>query len=229
MNKAVIALSGGVDSATTLANAMTLRRDCHTVFFDYGSKHNTYEVDAATQIAYHYGVPFKVVNLKEAFLLFDSNLLRTGGTVPEGHYEDKSMSQTVVPGRNIIFASWMAGYAWSIGADEVWLGIHAGDHFIYPDCRPQFFMAMREAILHGTDQRVNLQAPYLTRDKGFIINEGLAWGVPYKHTRTCYKDQPVACGKCGSCQERLTAFAANNAADPLPYETRELLPKNQPA
>lgn len=223
--RALVSLSGGMDSATVLAKVVEERRigEVAAVGFSYGSKHNQYENEAARQVANHYGVPFRLIRLDEVMAGFQSALLQTGGDVPDGHYESESMNQTVVPGRNIIFASILTGLAWSQGASEVWLGIHQGDHAIYPDCRPEFLHAMNHAILAGTDERVRLVAPFLHVDKTTIIAEGLRMGVPYRLTRTCYKDQPIACGRCGACQERLEAFRENGIEDPIEYESRVML------
>jgi 7-cyano-7-deazaguanine synthase len=220
MKKAIISLSGGMDSTTVLGAAIDAGREVECVGFTYGSKHNFYENIAAQEVAEHYNVPFHLMDLSEMMSSFNSNLLKSGGDIPEGHYEAETMSQTVVPGRNIIFASMLSGYAWSRDADEVWLGIHSGDHAIYPDCRPEFYEKMREAILAGTDDRVTLQAPFLDGNKTSIIEWGLQHEVPYHLTRTCYKDQPIACGRCGACQERLEAFRNNNLEDPIEYEFR---------
>lgn len=226
MSKVIVSLSGGMDSATLLAKAVAAGHSVECVGMSYGSKHGRYEQECARRLCLHYGVPYRLVDLTEALGgLLSSDLLKTGGDVPEGHYEAESMRRTVVPGRNIIFASILAGRAWSAGADEVWLGVHAGDHFIYPDCRPQFFYAMRAAVREGTDGRVVLQAPFLHVDKAAILKEGLTLGAPYQLTRTCYKDQSVACGRCGSCQERLWSFRQNGVEDPLEYASRELIPK----
>ena len=105
------------------------------------------------------------------------------------------------------------------------MGVHAADHAIYPDCRPLFINAMQAAVFHGSGKLVTLDAPFLHISKGSIVKKGLALKTPFQLTRTCYKDQPVACGKCGSCQERLEAFATNNMIDPLPYESTEFIPK----
>lgn len=225
--KAVLALSGGLDSSTLLAYCLDEHHSVLAVGFDYGSKHSQYELGAAEMVADAYHVEFRRVSLTSFMSLFRSNLLIGQGDIPEGHYEAASMSQTVVPARNIIFASILAGLAWSENAQEVWLGIHAGDHAIYPDCRPQFFGSMSNAIHHGTDQKIKLQAPFLRETKDKIVALGLKLHVPYYITRTCYKQQQIACGKCGSCQERLAAFKANNDEDPLEYESREILPKQE--
>lgn len=225
MIKAVVSLSGGMDSVTTLADAMFSQRKVIAVGFTYGSKHNAYEHEAAKAVAQHYGIDFVHFDLSAIMAGFNSNLLKSGGDIPEGHYQQENMSQTVVPGRNLIFASVLAGFAWSKGADEVWLGIHSGDHAIYPDCRPEFFQAMNAAVELGSDGKVSLKAPFLMGNKTTIIRLGRELGVPYHLTRTCYKDQEIACGRCGACQERLEAFAANGMSDPIPYESRDLLPK----
>ncbi len=228
MTKAIVSLSGGMDSTTVLAHAVVQHHgDVAAVGFTYGSKHNQYENAAAERVAQHYGVPYKLIDLSSVMAGFKSDLMKSGGAIPEGHYEAASMSRTVVPGRNIIFASILAGIAWSEKAEQVWLGIHAGDHFIYPDCRPAFFEAMRKAVLAGTGDAATLVAPFLFASKADIVKSGLGLDVPYKLTRTCYADQEMACGRCGSCQERLDAFAANKIEDPLAYESRVILPKEE--
>ena len=224
--KAIVSLSGGMDSTTVLAEALASGCDViGCVGFDYGSKHNPYELEAAKNIAQHYKIPYSIVNLRNAMLGFQSALLDRSKAIPEGHYEAENMRQTVVPGRNIIFLSLLAGEAWSREAGQVWIGIHAGDHFIYPDCRPEFYLAMRQAVLEGTDHKVEIMAPFLYGNKTSIIKRGLELGVPYGMTRTCYQANPVACGRCGSCQERLASFEANGLRDPLEYQSRVLFPK----
>jgi 7-cyano-7-deazaguanine synthase len=218
MSKVVVSLSGGLDSTTVLGLAKAQGHEIQTVGFCYGSKHNKYENKAAVNIASHYQVPYRLIDFSSAAKGFKSNLMADGGAIPEGHYEAASMTQTVVPGRNIIFSSILAGFAWSFEYDEIWLGVHAGDHFIYPDCRPSFFVAMKTAVEEGTDKKVTMRAPFLMVDKVEIVRQGLVLKVPYLLTRTCYKDQSYACGRCGSCQERLTAFGRNGAEDPIAYE-----------
>lgn len=221
----LVSLSGGMDSATLLAHAKQQGDVKLAVSFRYGSKHNPYENEAADRIADHYEVPLMRFDLSHIFQEFSSNLLRGQGPIPEGHYEAASMSQTVVPARNIIFASVLAGLAWSNEMDQVWLGVHAGDHAIYPDCRPEFISAMQTAICAGTGSRVHLAAPFLFLNKTKIIQRGVELDVPYEMTRTCYQAQEVACGKCGSCQERLEAFFNNGIEDPIAYESRTIFPK----
>lgn len=217
---AVVSLSGGMDSATVLAEAIDQLgvKNVIAVGFKYGSKHNRWENVAAENVADSMGIPFELIDLSSVMKGFTSNLLLSGGEIPEGHYEDQNMALTVVPGRNIIFASILAGYAWSKDKNSVWLGIHSGDHFIYEDCRPAFYRSMNEAVKNGTGNRVSLHAPFLDSDKIGIIKRGLELKVPYELTRTCYKTSQVSCGKCGSCQERRAAWASLGLIDPIPYE-----------
>ena len=197
--------------------------------FTYGSKHNKYENAAAEKIAAFYQVPYELIDLTGVMKHFKSNLLQSGGEIPEGHYEAESMRQTVVPGRNMIFTSILAGLAASNDANEIWLGVHAGDHFIYPDCRPEFIVYMEKTIRLAIDApSLQIVTPFLTVTKKEILRRGLVCTpkVPYHLTRTCYKDQPIACGKCGSCQERLAAWEANGRTDPIEYESRIILTKD---
>lgn len=223
--KALVSLSGGMDSATMLAVAVSEYDEVKAIGFTYGSKHNPYENEAALNVAAHYGVEFELLDLSSVFSFMESNLLKKGEAIPEGHYQQSNMSLTVVPGRNMIFCSILAGIAWSQGARAVFLGAHSGDHVIYPDCRPEFVLNMAKAVRTGTDYAVDLKAPFLHGSKETILEWGIPNGVPYHLTRTCYKDQKVACGKCGACQERLIAFAHHGVEDPIEYESREILPK----
>ncbi len=218
--KTVLSLSGGVDSTTLYAYLLNQGHEVSPIGIQYGSKHNLYELDCAADIHFFYGSldNLPVLEMTSIFQQFKSDLLISGGPIPEGHYEDETMKATVVPCRNMIFASILAGYALSIGADSVALGIHAGDHTIYPDCRLGFYYAMRLAIQEASDSQVELIAPFLKMDKASIIKKGLAMDVPYHLTRTCYTDNTDPCGKCGACVERLEAFDKNNIKDPVLYQ-----------
>lgn len=230
MKRVMVSLSGGLDSCVTLgyvrqqlkllASMYEANRPTKmmAVGFTYGSKHNEYENEAAKNIAQHYDIEFRLIDLTAVMQSFRSNLLKSGGAIPEGHYEAPSMTQTVVPGRNMIFVSILAGLAESLEFDTIALGIHSGDHHIYPDCRPDFFVAVSQAVRESTEGRVGLYAPFINDPKQTLVKRGHELGVPFHLTRTCYKDQPVACGKCGACQERKEAFALNGLVDPLRYE-----------
>src|SRR5260370_13226971 len=138
MRKVILSLSGGMDSATLLGKCVAEGNEIETVGFTYGSKHNRYENKAALLLAEHYRVPFTLLDLSTITCHFKSVLLLGQGDIPEGHYEKASMSQTVVPSRNMIFLSILTLLAESWGCEHVWIGVHAGDHHIYPDCRPAF-------------------------------------------------------------------------------------------
>lgn len=222
-------LSGGMDSATLLGLLLDQGAEVHCCSFYYGSKHNVYERKAAAKLILHYtkmGFPVRwyEINLSEAFKNFSSNLLLSGGDIPEGHYNDENMRVTVVPGRNMIFSSIMAGLAESVGATQIALGVHAGDHHIYPDCRAEFIKALDSAIYLSSDRKVSVITPLLELDKAGILMMGYSdfvYQVPYHLTRTCYKDQEISCGKCGSCRERLEAFEKLMITDPIPYEKHD--------
>ncbi len=218
MKKAVLALSGGMDSTTVLAWLLNQKYDVVCVSFNYGSKHNPYENKAALEVAKHYDVKIQEIDMRGIMKGFQSNLLTSGGDIPEGHYNDSTMSKTVVPARNIIFLSILAGVAWSNGASKIAIGIHQGDHAIYADCRTEFYKAMDTAIFLGTDRKVDIMAPFVETDKTGIIEWGFEHNVPYHLTRTCYKAQEISCGKCGSCIERLEAFQFHKIKDPISYE-----------
>jgi len=225
MKKAILSLSGGLDSCTTLVWLLNQGYSVLCIFFEYGSKHNRWENVKAVDFFLHYARLFpppqldlRTVDLSATFASFKSDLLTSGGAIPEGHYAAENMKATVVPARNMIFLSVLAGLAESENIDNIALGIHQGDHEIYPDCRPSFFTAMGEAIQEGTSNSVSLLAPFLTKNKIDIVRYGNEFNLPFYKTRTCYKDQPLACGKCGSCVERLDAFNKNGLIDPVHYE-----------
>jgi len=221
MEKVVLGLSGGMDSSTLAGYYLAKGYEVHPLIFTYGSKHNKYENECAFKIAKVLGCHTpKLVKLDFIKDLFKSNLLQDQGEIPEGHYEDENMTKTVVPGRNSIFITIMSGYAESIGASIIAAGVHAGDHHIYPDCRPDFINAMCHAILKSSENKVLLEAPFLNYTKIDILKIGYSFKtpLPYELTRTCYKDQELSCGKCGSCQERLEAFNLLGKQDPIEYE-----------
>ena len=216
--KVILSLSGGLDSAVLLASLFAKGHEILAVTFDYGSKHGEYEIKAAKSLAAWFGVKHQVMDVSGIFSGFNSALLKVDSrAIPEGHYEDVTMKQTVVPCRNMIFATILAGLAQSLLYDAVYLGIHAGDHAIYPDCRPEFKARLNEAIVAATEGEVSLLAPFINMTKGSIVYEGKKIGAPFELTRTCYKNQELPCGVCGSCCERLTAFEENGMVDPVQY------------
>ncbi len=234
--KVVVAVSGGLDSAVVLAAGVKAygADAVRAVHFKYPSKHSAWEGIAARNVAGHFGVKYTVVSFESPFagMYFasggaDSTLLLSGAAVPEGHYQEESMRSTVVPGRNLLFASALAAvaetYARRQGAtprDQVLigLGVHQGDHFIYPDCRPAFVSALRLVVQASTENLVDVWTPLMSSDKEDVVKAGHDLGVPFALTRTCYTTDEEACGRCGSCRERLEAFDKNGLTDPIPYQ-----------
>jgi 7-cyano-7-deazaguanine synthase len=150
-------------------------------------------------------------------LLGNNSLSSREIEVPEGHYEEESMKLTIVPNRNMIMLSVAIGWAVSLKYDAVAYGAHAGDHAIYPDCRPEFASAMDQAARLCDWQPIELLRPFVNDDKGDIAKRGHDLGVPFHLTWTCYKGEALHCGKCGACQERIEAFAKYQLDDPAVY------------
>ena len=216
--KAVVIYSGGMDSFTILNRALQDGYDLYALTFDYGQKHKK-EIRYAADVCTGLGIPHRVIDITAINQLLQSSSLTSDKEIPEGHYEAANMKSTVVPNRNMILLSLAIGYAVDIGASKVFYGAHSGDHAIYPDCRPDFVHAMNRVAKLANYEPVDIVTPYLNSDKIEILADGLKMGLDYSRTWTCYNGREKACGKCGSCTERLEAFAANNASDPLAYES----------
>lgn len=205
--KAVVVLSGGMDS--TAALAWTIKQgftEVECLSFWYGSKHNDREWVSAQAVAAHYGVSIKRARLDFIADTFKSDLLQSGGDIPEGHYADASMKKTVVPFRNGIMLSIAAGFAESQDAEAVVIGNHFGDHAIYPDCRATFITAISDAVSLGTYKKIAILSPFCFVAKGDIVKFGISRKVPFHLTYSCYNGGEVHCGKCGTCVERKEAF-----------------------
>ena len=222
--KTLVLLSGGMDSVTALFWAARHHEVVGCVSFDYGSKHNPKEIPMAAWQAGQLKVPHQVISLGFVNELFTSDLLASGGDIPEGHYAEQSMKRTVVPFRNGIMLAIACGLAESQEAQGLVIAAHAGDHAIYPDCREPFMQSMAEAMRHGTYAAVELLRPFIAYDKAEIVRQGSRMGVDYAHTWSCYKGNDVHCGKCGTCVERREAFLQAGVADPTLYESTEPLP-----
>ena len=215
--QAVIILSGGMDSTTLLYDLVQQGYDVHAVSFDYRQKHRK-EIDCAKATCARLHIPHKVIDAGFLGGIAPSSLTRPDWKVPEGSYADDTMKQTVVPNRNMVLLSIAAAYALGTGAHRLFYGAHAGDHTIYPDCRPAFVSAMATAFHLCDWNDLVLEAPYLYLTKGGIVKRGLSLGVDYAMTWTCYAGGEKSCGKCGSCDERLAAFREAGATDPLEYK-----------
>lgn len=219
MEKTVVVLSGGMDSVTLLHRIVSEvgAENTKAISFNYGQRHSR-ELEFARANTLKLGVEHKIVDISTINDLLGGSSLTDDIAVPHGHYADENMKKTVVPNRNSIMANIAIGYAVSLEFDRVALGVHAGDHAIYPDCRPEFIEALNNLAQIANYKAISIYAPYLNDTKVEIVKDGLSLGVDYGLTWTCYEGKIKACGKCGSCQERLEAFEINGKKDPLIYE-----------
>ena len=202
--KIVAILSGGMDSTTMVYDLISQGHVVSCLSFDYGQKHSK-ELLCAKKTCEKLAIDHKIVPLSIRDLISNS-ALTSDESVPEGHYADENMKRTVVPNRNMVMLSLAAAYAINIGAEAVAYGAHAGDHTIYPDCRPEFYNAMAAAFLLCDFKPLQFIAPYMDIDKGDIAVIGKSLGVPYEDTWTCYKGEEKPCGVCGACVERAEAM-----------------------
>lgn len=209
----IIVVSGGVDSVTLMHEYKN--RIALAVTFNYGSNHNAREIECARRQCALLDIEHLVIPLDFIGKYFESSLLSGGGAIPEGHYESENMRSTVVPFRNGIMLSVACGLAESRGLKFVMIANHGGDHAIYPDCRGGFIDAMSRAMVEGTYDGVEIFAPYTDITKTEIVTRGLALGVDYSLTYSCYKGEEKPCGVCGTCVERKEAFEQAGAVDPL--------------
>jgi 7-cyano-7-deazaguanine synthase len=213
--RAVLILSGGVDSATLLFKMLAEGYQVFALTFDYGQRHRK-EIDCARRLAQAARIPHRTVDLTSiAGLLGDSALLG-GKEVPSCHYTEEAARQTIVPNRNMIMLSVAAGYAEAKDIPEIFYAAHRNDATIYPDCREEFVEALGHAIRLATAWNpVSLRAPFVKMTKAEIVRLGLALDVPYELTWSCYRGGDRPCRRCPTCIEREEAFALNKARDPL--------------
>jgi 7-cyano-7-deazaguanine synthase len=225
-----VILSGGMDSATLLYHVYGIAEDeLYALSFDYGQRHRR-ELECAAKLAGDLYVSHQIIPLDFLKAMTPkSSLTDDSVPTPEGHYAADNMKQTVVPGRNTLFLSIALASAQgrlaTLGDDwraVIYYGAHAGDHTIYPDCRKAYVRNMEGVIEEASEERVELMVPFLDWSKGDIAEYGVhSLEVPFEHTHTCYNGTVPACGKCGSCTERLSAFDDAFATDPLEYADRE--------
>lgn len=212
----VVILSGGMDSTTALYKMVEKygAKHVHAISFDYGQRHKK-ELKFAKLTTIKLGVKHIFIKMNN---IFANSALTGDKEVPEGNYEDESMKDTVVPFRNTIMLSYAFAYAASSLIPKVVLGVHGGDHTIYPDCREEYIQAMRLIGLLGDYYKVEIVTPYQGYTKTLILAEGDDLKVDYNLTWSCYKGNEKACGKCGTCVERLEAFKFFGMEDPIEYE-----------
>jgi 7-cyano-7-deazaguanine synthase len=220
--RAVVVLSGGLDSTTM---AYSLRAEGYAlaaISFDYGQRHRK-ELDFAEQISADLGAAWTLIDLHAAGLtsvLAGSALTDDTVAVPDGHYADESMRITVVPNRNAIMLSIACALAVTREAEAVAFGAHTGDHFIYPDCRPAFVRAFSTMVNLAVEgfASIDILTPFLSMTKADIVKLGNELHVPFERTWSCYKGGALHCGTCGTCYERREAFALAQVVDPTEYE-----------
>ena len=226
--KAVVLVSGGLDSATVLAIARDTGFELHAISFDYGQRHrfelqSARQVCDANEVASHVEFPIDTS-------IFRGSALTNDIEVPHGRSESEmsdGIPVTYVPARNLIFLSVAMGLAESIEACDLFIGVNAVDYSGYPDCRPEFVSAFESTANLATKagvegQRITIHAPLIDLTKAEIISKGIELGVDYGLTHSCYSPSPegISCGVCDSCQLRLTGFEEAGATDPIPYQDR---------
>ena len=224
--KAVTLLSGGLDSATTTAIAQSLGFDVYAMTFDYGQRHD-FEIKTAQRVAERMGVADHVI-CKIDLRSFGGSALTSEIAVPKGRSADEmgeGIPVTYVPARNTIFLSFALAWAESLHANDIFIGVNALDYSGYPDCRPEYIAAYQAMARLATKVGVEgspltIHTPLIDLTKGQIIERGLALGVDYSMTNTCYdpSGDGFACGKCDACLLRLKGFEENGLSDPAPYQ-----------
>ncbi len=236
--RAVMALSGGMDSTGLLMRLLADGWQVSCLSYNYGQKHSIELERAKLNIAYLASkgivVEHQIVDLSSAMGVFHSALTTDHFEVPLGHYEEEQMKQTVVPNRNAIFASVLYGYALSVALREdtkvvIALGVHSGDHAIYPDCRPEFYDALENAFKIGNwnSEQVSFHLPYISGNKETILRDaddaikhlGLDFDTVFSNTNTSYNPDSLgrSSGQSGADVERILAFHSIGKKDPAPY------------
>ena len=222
--KALVLFSGGLDSTVCLALAIEKygAENVTALSISYGQKH-TKETKAAQEIAKHYGVRLKTLDLALIFADSDCPLLIAGkGDIPKETYAEQQMHSggkpvsTYVPFRNGLFLSSAASIAISLDCGVIFYGAHSDDAAgnAYPDCSKEFNDAINSAIYIGSGNQLKVEAPFVSKTKADVVAEGIRLGVPFEMTWSCYEGGEKPCGKCGTCRDRAAAFAANGIADP---------------
>lgn len=216
--KAVVVLSGGLDSTTCMGIAREEGYDLLAMTFAYGQRHAR-EVEQASKIAAHYGAEHHVIQLPFLQQIGGSSLTDHRIEVPVSGIDEDTIPNTYVPARNLIFLSLATAFAETHQAQAIYIGVSAVDYSGYPDCRPEFIAAFNETIRRGTKAgNIQVIAPLVHLTKAETIRRGLALEVPYHLTTSCYQGEAEACGVCDSCRLRLQGFQENGVTDPIQYK-----------
>ena len=220
MKKAVAVVSGGLDSVTLAHLLHSQGWKLHLLAFDYGQRH-VKELEFSRACAKRLNAEITVVDLSSLKILLRGSALTDDIAVPHGHYADPNMAITIVPNRNAIFLTIAYGAAVAENAEMVAVGVHAGDHPVYPDCRPEFiqsFNAMQRLAVEGCGHPdLHLHAPFMNLNKQDLVKIGADVGVPFAETWSCYEGGDLHCGLCGTCVERKESFALAGIPDPTEY------------
>ena len=220
--KTLVVCSGGLDSITLAYKVAREHELAGLLSFDYGQRHKK-ELDFAAQAADGLGVPHTIIDIAGVGKALSGSALTDDVDVPEGHYAEETMKATVVHNRNAIMLTIAYGIASARGLNAVATAVHGGDHFIYPDCRPDFinsFAAMQNHALEGLSE-IEMFTPFLNSSKADIAREAGRLNVPIEKTWSCYKGGEIHCGRCGTCVERMEAFDLAGVVDPTVYEDQE--------
>jgi 7-cyano-7-deazaguanine synthase len=223
--KAVVLLSGGLDSTVCMAVAKQAGYELFPISFNYHQRHCR-ELDSAQKVAEYYQV--------EKHLIIETNLNDMGGSaltdvnisVPEGDIAQEEIPVTYVPARNLIFLSYALGYAEVVGADRIYIGVNALDYSGYPDCRPEFIELFQQLADYSTKaavqdkRRIVMETPLLHLGKKDVVELGVKLNAPLQFTTSCYKGGAAACGVCDSCLLRLKGFTEAGMKDPIPYQEK---------
>lgn len=220
--KTIVICSGGLDSVSLAHKVAAEHELIGLVSFDYGQRHKK-ELEFAARCGERLGVPYDLIDMRHIGRHLSGSALIDNPAddleVPDGHYAEETMKITVVPNRNAIMLAIAFGIGAAKGADAVAAAVHGGDHFIYPDCRPEFataFEAMQKQALEGYAD-IRLYTPFIHQPKSAIVTEGLRHNTPFADTWSCYKGGALHCGRCGTCVERREAFDLAGVDDPTPY------------
>ncbi len=223
--KAVVLLSGGLDSTVCMAVAHSKGYELFPISFNYNQRHAR-ELESAESVAQYYNVTKHIIIETNMNVIGGSALTDERLTVPTGNIDSHQIPVTYVPARNLIFLSYALGYAEVIGADKIFIGVNALDYSGYPDCRPEFINLFQQVADYSTKagvqdhRKIVIETPLLQLTKKDIVLLGKNLDAPLQFTTSCYNGEPVACGECDSCLLRLKGFAEAGTIDPIIYRTR---------
>lgn len=220
----LVLLSGGMDSTTAMSWAADQDELGGALSINYGQRHIR-ELESAEAVAKWYDAPHYVLDLSGwGRMLTGSALTDPDVELPYGHYAAETMRATIVPNRNATMLNAAAGVAMSLGHGSVVTAIHAGDHAVYPDCRPEFLESLNETLGHATEGAIEVLAPFVHISKTDIARLGSKLHTPFGLTWSCYEGGDLHCGRCGTCTERIEAFHDAGIFDPTEYRSWDLTP-----